>query len=611
MTSLPRFAHNDYLHVFAELGLPGFVIILVLAWLIVSKGLNQFHSHLHLGATCGVIAILVHSMVDFNLHLSSNALLFAFLTAICLSDKSFKIHSKFVVPIGAAVLIALVVIVPRHLTLKETGNLLERGRAYIDTKEYSKAITCFSKASVLSPQIAEIFRDLAYSKFQCGKLAAILGLKGKAIGFLDAAIGDYQSALKLNSNDAFVIHWQGICQSEITKITRKHESAVAAINYFRRAHKLDPLNVVYTRWLGTHLMVIGEEDEAMTVLSDLTHNPTTTPSFVNRMLSFTYIYLTDSERIKKKVRLIEDARLAEKEGLALKGTPDAEKTPAQEVSLLVMAKLIKLVPENSEGALLHLAGLYMKDGNWIEARKLYQRALIVAPLSRQVLKSLGAAAMSNDDLELAEKTYTKLLSVWNDYWVSNQLAAVARKRKDTVSEEKWLARGIELAPDQPRPFLAMALFLTRSGDEEKKKKGIEKLQAMSLTYRDFYEAPWHLGLIANSDKDYYRAIEYFTIALKRAPDNVTIKNVMAWTYVRTGLAIKGYRIWDKAIVDHPERFDLILNKASAHYGQREYAHTVECLKEYKKFVPSGKFNGKPLDDEIARISALIKTVERW
>ena len=95
----PIFVHNDYLHLLAEYGVIG--AILGAAFLMIHlfagfRGLRKIVNYklkpewrsssnelaLTAGAICGVAALLVHSVVDFNFHLPANAVLGAILFAI-------------------------------------------------------------------------------------------------------------------------------------------------------------------------------------------------------------------------------------------------------------------------------------------------------------------------------------------------------------------------------------------------------------------------------------------------------------------------------------------------------------------------------------------------
>ncbi|MCP4665412.1 MAG: hypothetical protein GY849_03510 [Deltaproteobacteria bacterium] len=90
------YAHNDYLHFTAELGL---VFIPIVAWMIIllyRRGFKKLKNESRLvrgttlGALCGITAILVHSISDFNLQIPSNALLFTLLAALVVAP--FPIH---------------------------------------------------------------------------------------------------------------------------------------------------------------------------------------------------------------------------------------------------------------------------------------------------------------------------------------------------------------------------------------------------------------------------------------------------------------------------------------------------------------------------------------
>ena len=81
-------AHNDYLQVAADAGIPGILIGLLFLFLLFRHGRqalkinNTFRRGIALGALAGCSAVLVHSIFDFVLHVTAVALLFISLLAL-------------------------------------------------------------------------------------------------------------------------------------------------------------------------------------------------------------------------------------------------------------------------------------------------------------------------------------------------------------------------------------------------------------------------------------------------------------------------------------------------------------------------------------------------
>ena len=82
-------AHNDYLQFAAELGIAGFIILATLAIVILYKTIRAILEeetidghYLAIGCLGSMLAMLLHSLVDFNLQIPANALTMAWICGI-------------------------------------------------------------------------------------------------------------------------------------------------------------------------------------------------------------------------------------------------------------------------------------------------------------------------------------------------------------------------------------------------------------------------------------------------------------------------------------------------------------------------------------------------
>jgi O-antigen ligase len=87
------FAHNDYLQLLAELGLAGFLIVAALAFRVVRAALSkavvslaQEERYFAVACTGSLAAIVLHSLVDFNLYIPANAMLLAWIAGMTVGN---------------------------------------------------------------------------------------------------------------------------------------------------------------------------------------------------------------------------------------------------------------------------------------------------------------------------------------------------------------------------------------------------------------------------------------------------------------------------------------------------------------------------------------------
>ncbi len=85
------YAHNDYLHMAAEMGV---LAPLIMTWLLVTvigRGLLKMGSHpVVLGCSIGMLSLALHGLVDFNFHIPANMLLFTVYAAFVIGETGLK-----------------------------------------------------------------------------------------------------------------------------------------------------------------------------------------------------------------------------------------------------------------------------------------------------------------------------------------------------------------------------------------------------------------------------------------------------------------------------------------------------------------------------------------
>jgi O-antigen ligase len=82
-------AENDYLQFLGEMGvmaliLPVLVLVSVyMALQVARQERHIFSQGMSFAATMGIVSLLIHSAVDFNLQIPANGMLFVFLLSMC------------------------------------------------------------------------------------------------------------------------------------------------------------------------------------------------------------------------------------------------------------------------------------------------------------------------------------------------------------------------------------------------------------------------------------------------------------------------------------------------------------------------------------------------
>ncbi len=272
----PDRVHNDYLNTLVDWGVAGAVLV-ASAWLLLGLGIlktwprvrptavdlgNKSGSNKFaflLGASLGLVAILVHSMVDFNMHIPANAIVVVTLMALLTSQLRFatdrfwftaRIPSKVFVSLGLLAGVAYL-----------TPQAWRRGNEYVWLQRANAAPPFSTKQIDLLKHAAAIEPDNPKTCFAIGEALRhesqeggeyYEGQEGVTYRQLaEQAMRWYQQAMNLNPYDSRNFTGYGWC---LDQLDRTAESAA----YFDRAEELDPNNYFNLNNIGLHYVQLGD-----------------------------------------------------------------------------------------------------------------------------------------------------------------------------------------------------------------------------------------------------------------------------------------------------------------------------------------------------------------
>jgi O-antigen ligase len=263
----PDRAHNDYLNLLADWGAAGGTIVLAgmmafgaglrKTWKYVRPSENDFGRGLSnrfaffLGAGTGLLALAVHSVVDFNLHIPANAILGVTLLALMSSNLRFATERYWLGARRPVRMLATVALVAGVAYLGGQGWRHGREAVWLARAEQlpnfsAQRAAALNAAFEFEPMNAET----AYNIGECCRTQSFDG--GQDYDALaKTAMRWYAYGMKLNPHDGYDYLRYGMC---LDWLDRHGEAGP----YFSQADALDP-NGYYTEVnMGWHYVQTGD-----------------------------------------------------------------------------------------------------------------------------------------------------------------------------------------------------------------------------------------------------------------------------------------------------------------------------------------------------------------
>lgn len=262
----PDRVHNDYVNTLTDWGVVGFGLV-SFAWVLAGLGVVRCWRSLRgsgefsadgsdrlafvLGASCGLLAILVHSVTDYNMHIPANAMLVVVWLALLTSQLRYTSNRSWV---GSPTLVRGVAAVAILVCI---GCLVWQGqvaaRQYVWLQRAAKAepksderLEAMERAFAVDPMNP----DNAYKIGEAYRSMSWLGLEDH-VSQAETALEWFDRTMTLNPYDPYAPMRRGMC---LDWLGRSEESE----SYYNLADELDPRGHFIAAHIGWHYLRIRD-----------------------------------------------------------------------------------------------------------------------------------------------------------------------------------------------------------------------------------------------------------------------------------------------------------------------------------------------------------------
>jgi len=260
----PDRAHNEYLNTLADWGVVGTTIVAAAlgalflgvfkSWRYVRRSETEFRSNLSdkfafvLGASLGLVALLVHSVVDFNMHIPANAILAISLMALLSSHLRFATDRYWFTarlwgraPAGVVLMAGLAYLGYQEFRL---------GREYFWLEQAGKAEPYSTEQLAMLERAYRIEPRNSGTAYSVGETNRIMGFQTGDEALATKAIEWFARGIKANPYDGYNYLRYGMCLDFLERFEE-------AEPYINKADELDPNNYYMAANIGWHYVQAG------------------------------------------------------------------------------------------------------------------------------------------------------------------------------------------------------------------------------------------------------------------------------------------------------------------------------------------------------------------
>lgn len=407
-------AHNDYLELLTDGGLIGFFLIswflaaiLFHGWKMIRKRNDHYSILLGIGSISGIVALLSHSITDFNLHNGAVGLYFFFVCGLLVSgvNTRFGYYSQGTLlkkkPISTNVMFTAAGLVILSLTF-----VIQFGTFWA-AYQYNSV-----KNTYISIHLAREKLLLMTNKLRNAIKADLLeGYYYHRLGSLEWYLGDKQKAQLSHAAAAFCQPMDGAYLQQLGLLIEDEENSKALIeDGFKRALNKEDLALHYAEWLFGK----AKREEALEVVRRYLSRDIKALELWIPLLNAYSVTIEEYEKILPRSpsgwiqfgRYCELNR-SEKEAdyffsgaIALMSDSDQvdpqwfrsviqyfQRQQQYDMALLYTRRAVEVVPQDPEFHMV-LGDYYLQKGITYRAKEEYEQVLVLDPGNREARKRL-------------------------------------------------------------------------------------------------------------------------------------------------------------------------------------------------------------------------------
>ena len=263
----PQYAHNDYLNTLADWGVVGLGLIAVFlltfgvsvfkTWRFVQRSANDLGTKTSnkaafvLGGSLGLLALVFHSVVDFNMHIPANAITALALVALVttylrFATEAFWFSLGVPVKIGVTLAGCVGMFYLGQQAVRQTREETWLARARKEEPGSPGKLKMLERAFSVDPKNFEV----AYTIGEIFRARSWVGLAGYE-KWAQEAMTWFQRSMDLNPYNPYAQLRYGMCLDWLGKPEQ-------GVIYFQRAYELDPNGYFTAAHRGWHLLQVGD-----------------------------------------------------------------------------------------------------------------------------------------------------------------------------------------------------------------------------------------------------------------------------------------------------------------------------------------------------------------